>query len=210
MKGTIPFTVGVEIDNGGFLPLIVRNSTLPVRVTRFFTTLAAVQPAVEIHVLKGEHGNASRNSTLGRFLMPNEIRETPLLNPRIEVTLEAGLDSLVHLSARILPSGRIFRTTVSTNGKADLAGDGGTGMAGNGQRIRMEALFRKLETMAREIPPEEPDFKIEVREILLYARKAILSASARDVAASQVMLESAIGEILAIREAGADEGQNRE
>ena len=47
--------------------LIKRNTSIPCRETKVFTTAADNQPAVDIHVLQGERPMAADNVTLGAF-----------------------------------------------------------------------------------------------------------------------------------------------
>ena len=49
-----PHTLGIETKDGTFTPLIERNSTIPTRKSRVFTTVADNQTKVEVHVLQGE------------------------------------------------------------------------------------------------------------------------------------------------------------
>ena len=48
-----PHTLGIETKDGTFTPLIERNSTIPTRKSRVFTTVADNQTRVEVHVLQG-------------------------------------------------------------------------------------------------------------------------------------------------------------
>jgi molecular chaperone DnaK len=62
-----PLSLGIEMHGGVFEKLIERNSTIPTKNTKVFTTVADNQSVVEIHVLQGEREIAKDNKSLGRF-----------------------------------------------------------------------------------------------------------------------------------------------
>ncbi len=62
-----PLSLGIETHGGLFEKLIERNSTIPTKNTKVFTTVADNQSVVEIHVLQGERDLAKENKSLGRF-----------------------------------------------------------------------------------------------------------------------------------------------
>jgi molecular chaperone DnaK len=45
-----PHTLGIETKDGTFTPLVERNSTIPTRRSRVFTTVADNQSRVEVHL----------------------------------------------------------------------------------------------------------------------------------------------------------------
>ncbi|RYG86968.1 molecular chaperone DnaK, partial [bacterium] len=62
-----PLSLGVETQGGIFDKLIERNTTIPTKKSRIYTTAADNQPEVEIHILQGERPMARDNKSLGRF-----------------------------------------------------------------------------------------------------------------------------------------------
>jgi len=56
-----PLTLGVEVLGGLVEPLIERNTTIPVKRTKIFTTASDFQTSVEIHVVQGERPMAADN-----------------------------------------------------------------------------------------------------------------------------------------------------
>ena len=81
-----PHTLGIETKDGTFTPLIERNSTIPTRKSRVFTTVADNQTRVEVHVLQGESDMAAYNKSLAKFELTN-IPPAPKGVPQIEVAL---------------------------------------------------------------------------------------------------------------------------
>ena len=100
-----PLTLGIETLGGIATPLIQRNTTIPTKKSQIFSTAAANQPSVEIHVLQGERGIASENKTLGRFTLDG-IPPAPRGIPQIEVTFDIDANGILHVSAKDLGTGK--------------------------------------------------------------------------------------------------------
>ncbi len=94
-----PLSLGIETENDVFVPIIERNSCIPTRMSRIFTTVADNQSSVEVHMLQGERARASANFSLGRFQLDG-IKPGPRGAPRIEVLFDIDADGIVHVSAR--------------------------------------------------------------------------------------------------------------
>ncbi|MDP1086326.1 Hsp70 family protein, partial [Klebsiella pneumoniae] len=62
-----PLTLSVETLGGVATPLIERNTTVPTKKSKVFSTAADNQTSVEINILQGERPMASDNKSLGRF-----------------------------------------------------------------------------------------------------------------------------------------------
>ncbi|HEX9690291.1 MAG TPA: molecular chaperone DnaK [Thermoanaerobaculia bacterium] len=100
-----PLSLGIETHGGMFEKLIERNSTIPTKNTKVFTTVADNQSVVEIHVLQGERELAKENKSLGRFELVG-IPTAPRGVPQIEVTFAIDSNGIVHVSARDLATGK--------------------------------------------------------------------------------------------------------
>jgi len=100
-----PHTLGIETKDGTFTPLIERNSTIPTRKSRVFTTVADNQTRVEVHVLQGESDMAAYNKSLAKFELTS-IPPAPKGVPQIEVTFEIDVNGIVSVSAQDQATGR--------------------------------------------------------------------------------------------------------
>ena len=98
-----PLSLGIETLGGVMTTLIKRNSPIPCRETKVFTTAADNQPAVDIHVLQGERPMAADNVTLGRFQLTG-IPPAPRGVPQIEVTFD------IDANGRIVDKNEILST----------------------------------------------------------------------------------------------------
>src|SRR5690606_18892748 len=118
----VPLSLGVETQGGLFTRVIEHNSTIPLRKTNLFTTVADHQTVVAIHVLQGERELARHNRSLGRFDLVG-IRPAPRGVPQVEVAFDMDANGILSVSARDLVSGReqAIRITPSTGlGKEEI------------------------------------------------------------------------------------------
>jgi molecular chaperone DnaK len=95
----IPLSLGIETRGGLFTKILDRNSTIPIKKSLVFTTVADNQQVVEVHVLQGEREIASGNRSLAKFELVG-IPPSPRGVPQIEVTFEVDADGMVSVSAR--------------------------------------------------------------------------------------------------------------
>jgi molecular chaperone DnaK len=95
----LPLSLGLETRGGLFTKIIERNSTLPLRESRTFTTVVDNQSSVEIHVLQGEREVAQGNRSLGKFELVG-IPPSPRGVPQIEVSFEVDANGIVSVSAQ--------------------------------------------------------------------------------------------------------------
>ncbi len=99
-----PLSLGIETQGGGYVKIIQRNTTVPTRDSRTFTTVTDNQARVEVHVLQGERELAEHNKSLGRFDLIN-LPPLPKGVPQIEVAFEIDSNGIVKVSAKDLLTG---------------------------------------------------------------------------------------------------------
>jgi molecular chaperone DnaK len=110
-----PHTLGIETKDGTFTPLIERNSTIPTRKSRVFTTVADNQTRVEVHVLQGESDMSAYNKSLAKFELTN-IPPAPKGVPQIEVTFEIDVNGVYNTTAQDQATGRQQSMTIHPSG----------------------------------------------------------------------------------------------
>ena len=108
----IPLSLGVETHGGLFTKIIDRNSTIPLKKTLPFTTVADNQTTVEIHVLQGERDLAEFNRSLAKFELVG-ISAAPRGVPQIDVTFEVDSNGILHVSAKDQKSGKVQEVKVT-------------------------------------------------------------------------------------------------
>jgi molecular chaperone DnaK len=110
-----PHTLGIETKDGTFTPLIERNSTIPTRKSRVFTTVADNQTKVEVHVLQGESDMAGYNKSLAKFELTN-IPPAPKGVPQVEVSFEIDVNGIMSVSALDQATGRSQSMVIHASG----------------------------------------------------------------------------------------------
>lgn len=111
----LPLSLGVETQGGLFARIIEHNSTIPLKKTTIFTTVADNQTVVEIHVLQGERELAKFNRSLAKFDLVG-IAPGPRGAPQIEVAFDMDANGILSVSAKDKISGKeqAIRITPST------------------------------------------------------------------------------------------------
>ena len=107
-----PLSLGVETMGGVMTKMIERNTTIPTRKTKIYSTASDNQTSVEVHVLQGERQMASDNKTLGKFQLTG-IPAARRGVPQIEVTFDIDANGIVNVSAKDLGTGKQQQITIS-------------------------------------------------------------------------------------------------
>jgi molecular chaperone DnaK len=115
-----PLTLGIETLGGVMDKLVERNTTIPTRRSRVYTTAADGQTTVEVHVLQGEREMARDNKTLGRFHLTG-IPPAPRGVPQIEVTFDIDANGIVNVSAKDLATNQ--QQSITITGTTNLSKD---------------------------------------------------------------------------------------
>jgi molecular chaperone DnaK len=110
-----PMSLGIATFDGGFAPLIPRNTTAPCMKSHIFTTTRDDQTAVKIRVLQGESERAEGNHLLGEFVLSN-LPPARKGEPEIEVSFDIDANGIVSVAARDLATGGEQSITVSATG----------------------------------------------------------------------------------------------
>ncbi|MEK6874489.1 MAG: molecular chaperone DnaK [Nanoarchaeota archaeon] len=107
-----PLSLGIETLGGVCTKLIERNTTIPTRKSKVFSTAADNQTAVTIHVLQGERPMATDNKSLGRFDLVG-IPLAPRGIPQIEVAFDIDANGIVNVSAKDMGTGKEQKITIT-------------------------------------------------------------------------------------------------
>ncbi len=106
-----PLSLWVEVEGGLVDVVIPRNTTIPVRKTKVYTTAVDNQPAVTIHVVQWERPMARDNKSLWMFNL-EWIPPMPRGVPQIEVTFDIDANWILHVSAREKSTGKEQKVTI--------------------------------------------------------------------------------------------------
>lgn len=111
-----PLTLGVEVLGGLKEPLIDRNTTIPTKRSKVFTTAADYQTAVTIHVVQGERPMANDCVSLGMFNLSG-IPPAPRSVPQIEVTFDIDANGILNVAAKDMATQKEAKITITANNK---------------------------------------------------------------------------------------------
>jgi molecular chaperone DnaK len=115
-----PLTLSIETLGGVATELIQRNTTVPTKKSKIFSTAADNQPSVEINVLQGERPMAIDNKTLGRFHLDG-ILPAPKGIPQIEVTFDIDVNGILKVFAKDKGTGK--EQSINITGSTKLSDD---------------------------------------------------------------------------------------
>ncbi|KAG2495521.1 hypothetical protein HYH03_006464 [Edaphochlamys debaryana] len=107
-----PLTIGIETAGGLFAKIIPRNTLLPTRKARVFSTEEDNQETVIIKVYEGERSLARDNHWLGQIELRG-IPPAPRGVPQIEVMFDVHYDGNFTLSGKDLDTGREEKIEIS-------------------------------------------------------------------------------------------------
>ena len=111
-----PLTLGLEVLGGLKEALIERNTTIPTKKSKVFTTAADYQSAVTIHVVQGERPMASDCVSLGTFNLAG-IPPAPRGIPQIEVTFDIDANGILNVTAKDLGTSKEAKITITATTK---------------------------------------------------------------------------------------------
>jgi molecular chaperone DnaK len=100
-----PLSLGIETAGGVFEPIIDRNTTIPCRKSKIFTTAQDGQDMVRVHILQGEREMAADDKSLG-FLELHGLPPAARGVPEIEVAFELDSNGILRVHARDKGTGR--------------------------------------------------------------------------------------------------------
>jgi molecular chaperone DnaK len=192
-----PLSLGIETRGGMFTKLIERNTTIPTRKTKIFTTVVDNQSKVEVNVLQGEREVAAFNKSLGRFELIG-IPPAPKGVPQIEVTFDIDSNGIVHVSARDMATNKEQTIAVTPSGGLtekeinEIIDDARKFADADKKKAELHRIQTRLEGLLESNMKSFAEFgnmldeekRATVKRILEGARKSLASASVSECMAS--------------------------
>ncbi len=102
-----PFSLGIEtatfersgrIRTDHFVPLIRRNTAVPVQKSEVFSTLFPSQDAIHVKVYQGEHRAASQNVLLGDFMFDELKPNRPDMLTDVTVNFQLDINGILNVT----------------------------------------------------------------------------------------------------------------
>jgi molecular chaperone DnaK len=164
-----PLTLGLETLGSVMTTLISRNTTIPTKKTETFTTAAAGQTSVDIHVLQGERPMATDNKSIGRFILDG-ILPAPRGIPQVDVTFDIDANGILSVSAKDKGTGKEQKIVIQAS--SGLSKDEVEEMVGQAQQYAAEDEKKRVEAQTR-----------NQAESLVYSAEKLLAEQADKVPA---------------------------
>lgn len=122
-----PFTLGTEVvshngyfeESGHYLPIIERNTVIPVSSTQTLYTVSDYQEQVRVKILQGESRIAKNNLFLGEIVVP--VPSKPRGEEAIDVTYTYDVNSLLEVSVKVHSTN--FQKKIIIQGEANHMSD---------------------------------------------------------------------------------------
>jgi molecular chaperone DnaK len=181
-----PLSLGVETLGGVSDVVIPRNTTIPTRKSKVYSTADDNQNQVEIHVLQGERSMAGDNRTLGRFHLMG-IPPAPRGIPQIEVTFDIDANGILHVAAKDRGTGQEQKIQITSSSGLNtdeidrMVGEAQTHAADDSAkrkaietRNRLDGLVYSTEKLVNENRSKLPEGETkQVEQVLAEAKKAL-------------------------------------
>ncbi|XP_050243524.1 heat shock cognate 70 kDa protein 2-like, partial [Quercus robur] len=107
-----PLSLGFETSGDLMTVLIPRNTIIPTKMERYFTTYSDQQVVVTIPVYEGERAKTSGNNLLGKFELSG-IPPAPSGVPQITVCFDVDVDGILNVSAKDKTFGKRNNITIT-------------------------------------------------------------------------------------------------
>ncbi len=181
-----PLSLGVATLGNVTDVVIPRNTTIPTRKSKVYSTADDSQTSVEIHVLQGERPMVNDNRTLGRFHLVG-IPAAPRGIPQIEVTFDIDANGILHVSAKDLGTGQEQKIQITaSSGLSDSeiermvdeaqthAGEDETKRKEIETRNKLDGLIYNTEKLVNENKEKLPESDVaKINEAIAEAKSAL-------------------------------------
>eukprot|EP00823_Brevimastigomonas_motovehiculus_P004025 TRINITY_DN2577_c0_g1_i1.p1 TRINITY_DN2577_c0_g1~~TRINITY_DN2577_c0_g1_i1.p1 ORF type:complete len:663 (+),score=209.74 TRINITY_DN2577_c0_g1_i1:113-2101(+) len=144
-----PLSLGVEVAGNMMAKVIDRNTPVPCKKTKSFTTYSDNQTVVSIQVYEGERPRTKDNHRLGKFELAG-IPPAPSGVPKIDVTFEVDTNGILNVAAEDTSTKKSNRITI-TNDSGRLSQEEKKRMVEEAEKFKAddEKLQRKAEAKSK-------------------------------------------------------------
>ncbi|CAL5044377.1 unnamed protein product [Urochloa decumbens] len=116
LREVTPLSLGIEINVNHTMSVVVpRNTAIPTKMVKRFTTRYDNQTSVVTPVYEGESASTKDNNLLGTFELTG-IPPAPAGAPRLEVTFDIDANGVLNVSEEDMDTGRKSGITILNHG----------------------------------------------------------------------------------------------
>lgn len=170
-----PFTLGTEVsvhngafeESGHYLPIIERNTVIPVSRTQTVYTAHDNQTRVNVKILQGESRLSSNNLLLGELSVP--VPAAPRGEQSLDITYTYDVNSLLEVEVKVHSTG-LRRKVIIQNEQNRISDE------------EAAARFERLQYLKQHPRDEEPNRLQLLRAERLYEESAVQLRGAIDLA----------------------------
>merc|ERR1711916_386504 len=196
-----PLSLGIETLGGVMTALIPRNTAIPVKRAKIFSTAVDSQSSVAISVFQGERKLAIDNKLLGNFVLDN-LPPAPAGQPQIEVEFDISADGILAVSARDKKTGSEQNITIESTG--GLSQDQIDKMIEDAKIYAEEDAAKKALAEAKnaaestvynaEKTIKDHDVKEELEAVISSVQEQVETEDVKEIAAATAKLQKAIAD----------------
>ena len=147
-----PLTLGIEVSGGVIEALITRNTAIPTKKSKIFSTASDNQSTVSIKIFEGERPFSKDNHLLGSFELSN-LPLAPRGVPQIEVTFDLDADGILMVSAVDKASSSNAKSIRITNDKSRLS------QADIDRMLKEAEQFKEEDNLRKELVEAKDSFE---------------------------------------------------
>ncbi|VDI84256.1 Hypothetical predicted protein, partial [Mytilus galloprovincialis] len=108
------FTLGIETPGGVMAEVIGRNTRIPIKISKIFSTFSDNQPTFSIGVFEGERAMTKDNNFLGKVDLTG-IPPAPRGEPKIEIEFDVDVNGFLNVSAKDQNTGNSTKSTITND-----------------------------------------------------------------------------------------------
>lgn len=135
-----PLSLGLEVTGKIFSVVIPRNTPLPVKRTKTYTTEEDYQTAIDVRIFEGERQITDGNNLLGEFTISG-IERAKRGVPQVEVTFAISVDGILQVSAVDKNTGASGNVSIAAN-SGRLSQDDIARMLADAEKFRRQDEIR--------------------------------------------------------------------
>eukprot|EP00970_Alexandrium_tamarense_P012319 scaffold2856_cov189-Alexandrium_tamarense.AAC.23 len=156
-----PLSLGIELEGKQMSTLIKRNTAIPCKKTRTYTTVDDWQTEIDVVVFEGERPHVDANNKLGSFVISG-VQRARAGEPKVDVTFALDANGILNVSARDQVTGAEARAEIKAE-KGRLTSDDIDKMIEDAEKYRAQD----------EELTEKTDYKASLEEALFTVQSKV-------------------------------------